>query len=135
MTILYHVSMDKKCKKCNVSKNIEEFYKQKTAKTGYGSYCKICNKQTQTQWAKKNPVRVLTYKYEITENEYANLLTTQNNTCAICRKPETNGKRLSVDHCHKTNKVRGLLCNKCNISLWRAEEYLKEIGAYLAAHS
>lgn len=43
----------------------------------------------------------------------------QNGVCAICFKPETaiiKGKLLplSVDHCHDTGKVRGLLCRRCN---------------------
>jgi len=29
---------------------------------------------------------------------------------------------LQVDHCHKTNKIRGLLCLPCNVSLGYLEE-------------
>lgn len=55
-------------------------------------------------------------KYGITPNEYNSLLENQNHVCAIC-KTNGNGKRLAVDHDHKTGRVRGLLCNRCNISL------------------
>lgn len=37
------------------------------------------------------------------------------NECAICKKPRSAFKKnLSVDHNHKTNKIRGLLCFSCN---------------------
>lgn len=54
---------------------------------------------------------------------YAEMLTKQGGVCAICAMPETSInrageiKRLSVDHCHETAKVRGLLCMKCNTGL------------------
>lgn len=39
----------------------------------------------------------------------------QNACCAICKKPEKHfAKRLAVDHNHKSGKVRGLLCFRCN---------------------
>jgi hypothetical protein len=53
------------------------------------------------------------YKYNITFDEYSALLEGQNSCCAICKKKPTN-KHLAVDHCHKTGKIRGLLCNSCN---------------------
>jgi hypothetical protein len=44
--------------------------------------------------------------------------TEQNDLCKICIKPNSKRYgRLSVDHCHKTNKVRGLLCDKCNMAI------------------
>lgn len=64
----------------------------------------------------------------ITKEEYYNLIIKQNNKCAICLKEETcidgrskekKPRRLSIDHCHKTGVVRGLLCNACNIALGR----------------
>ena len=44
----------------------------------------------------------------------------QNNKCKLCsRNPET------VDHCHKTGRIRGLLCGKCNIQLSQLDRDLK----------
>jgi Recombination endonuclease VII len=43
------------------------------------------------------------------------LIARYGNQCAICEKPrEVFKKNLSVDHNHKTNKIRGLLCYRCN---------------------
>ena len=58
-------------------------------------------------------------KYGITLLQYNYMLDAQNNKCAICNKEETallKGvvRRLAIDHCHITGKVRGLLCDKCN---------------------
>ena len=55
-------------------------------------------------------------RYKITLEEYELLCDMQNNLCAICNKPEDNKrvKRLAVDHCHATKRIRGLLCTKCN---------------------
>lgn len=75
-------------------------------------------------------------KYNLTVEDYNLLLEKQNNLCAICGGI-SNGRWncLFVDHCHKTGRVRGLLCFKCNTaigmlddntdSLNRAIEYLK----------
>ena len=62
--------------------------------------------------------------FGITLEEYNEILEKQNKVCAVCEKPETSQRLsfLSVDHCHKTNKIRGLLCNNCN----RAIGLLKE---------
>lgn len=71
--------------------------------------------------------------------EYLDLIYIQDNKCAICKSPETrtiNSKirNLSVDHCHKTGKVRGLLCCRCNISIGRfcdSEDLLRKASEYL----
>ena len=61
---------------------------------------------------------MLNNKYDMTEDDYAELLTKQNNCCAICKgQPTGRYKVFHVDHCHTTNKVRGLLCQKCNHAL------------------
>jgi len=57
--------------------------------------------------------------YGLTIKDFEDLLIKQNHRCAICRRPEIaqfkgKKKRLSVDHCHETNQVRGLLCSRCN---------------------
>lgn len=71
-------------------------------------------------------------KRGVTVDEYYTMLKKQKGLCAICKKQEssspgkkskwTNTQRLSVDHCHKTKKVRGLLCSNCN----RGIGYLKD---------
>ena len=53
---------------------------------------------------------------EMTYDEFKKMLIKQDNKCAICGNEETK-RRMSVDHCHKTGKVRGLLCQLCNTSL------------------
>lgn len=43
------------------------------------------------------------------------LITKHGDQCAICKKPRSAFKnKLSVDHSHKTDRIRGLLCYKCN---------------------
>ena len=54
-------------------------------------------------------------KYGISLKEYNKKLKQQLNSCALCEKHESNfTMRLAVDHNHKTGKVRGLLCYRCN---------------------
>lgn len=61
--------------------------------------------------------------YGISCEEYDKLLEKQNGVCAICGNPEkTKNKRLHVDHCHLTSKVRGLLCGKCNTGIGKFGE-------------
>lgn len=78
--------------------------------------------------------------YNLDAEEYLQMILDQNNCCLICKKPEhvKNSKGdirpLSVDHCHKTSKVRGLLCNRCNAGLGHFQddlERLKEAVKYL----
>jgi hypothetical protein len=56
--------------------------------------------------------RTLSY-YGITEQEYNAALERQGGLCGICKER----CRLVVDHCHDTDKFRGLLCNSCNVAI------------------
>lgn len=58
--------------------------------------------------------------YGLTIDDYNSMLKYQNGVCKICLHPCT--KRLAVDHCHKTGKVRGLLCASCNALLGCAKD-------------
>lgn len=53
-------------------------------------------------------------KYKISLEDYDTMAINQNGLCLICEKKPT---RLVVDHCHATGKVRGLLCDPCNVAL------------------
>jgi hypothetical protein len=72
-------------------------------------------RQTSLDWHRKK-------SSNCTPEQYNKLLKKQKGVCACCGKPETSKRKekirqLSVDHCHKTNKVRWLLCHKCNLGL------------------
>lgn len=57
-------------------------------------------------------------KYGLTLDDYKNILAEQKECCSICKVNQSNfNKKLAVDHCHKTGKVRGLLCQFCNQGL------------------
>lgn len=81
------------------------------------------------QWFADNPERTTANRrrwnlqklYGITPEDYSAMLADQGGVCAVCRQPEPDahgrtGTRfsLSIDHCHDTGRVRGLLCQKCN---------------------
>lgn len=65
--------------------------------------------------------RILVKAYGITSEQYDDLLAAQWEVCAICAAPRSARYRLAVDHDHATGKVRGLLCERCNTALGRAE--------------
>ena len=62
---------------------------------------------------------ILRSRYGINENTYNEMYSRQEGLCAICG---THKDRLDVDHCHTTNKVRGLLCNNCNRGIGHLQE-------------
>lgn len=77
------------------------------------------------QWKDRNPDYKSAWRlkkfYGITLEDYQRMWDEQLGLCAICGQPEKavahqtkKPRRLAVDHCHKTNKVRGLLCYNCN---------------------
>lgn len=99
--------------------------------------CKECHRAVMNKNSNKY---LLKQKYNITPEHYQNLLEKQNHLCAICNKPEItiDGqtkeiKKMSVDHCHQTGKVRGLLCNNCNQGIGKFKhnpELLRKAALY-----
>jgi hypothetical protein len=100
------------------------------------------------RWRKKYPDRKIdahrVFKYGLKKGQYAEMLAAQRGLCACCGKSETaranHGgplKSLAVDHCHATNKVRELLCARCNSILGLAQDDPKRLAraiAYLRRH-
>ena len=90
--------------------------------------------------ANADRVRDLRFRreYGITLAAYNEMLAKQNGVCAICKDPPAR-QWLSVDHCHNTKAVRGLLCQHCNIAIgWlkhspallvAAKNYLMPVGS------
>lgn len=70
----------------------------------------------------KSVISRVTSEFGVTAEELEDMTLEQNNTCAICGKPESrmrNGVplRLCIDHNHRTGVVRGLLCSRCNVAI------------------
>ena len=130
---------EKYCPRCYTTKPLSEFTIRKTgSRAGHPvSYCRSCKVHRQKlNYANGVYERVqrpymLRKKYGITPQEYGAMLQQQGGACAICGSQ--NGasakgtKTFSIDHCHETGKVRGLLCNSCN----RAIGLLKDNVAVL----
>ena len=71
-------------------------------------------------------------KFGMDESKYNEIFKSQKGKCAICgAKPDTRWKMLAVDHCHRTKKVRGLLCMTCNTMLGRLEKRFDKVMEYL----
>jgi len=71
-------------------------------------------------------------KYGITGNEFREIVEKQNNKCPICIR--VINKNFSVDHDHKIGKIRGIICNDCNLAIGNAgssPERLKSMANYL----
>lgn len=133
----------KKCSACSKVKEDFEFYKDVQKPSKLTSKCKECLKTLKREEVKKRGVwdsdaqRNSRFKrvFGISLEDYNNLLAEQNHSCYICGKTEEeNKKKLAIDHCHKTNKVRRLLCHHCNCALGMVddkEEILISMLSYL----
>lgn len=122
------------CKPCIRLYNIESYYKHRKQRL----------KKTK-EWSGKNKehiakVRAAHYqknkdraklqgriaklaRFGLTVESYDELFKSQNGLCAICEKPHW--RNLAVDHDHKTGKVRGLLCYRCNTLLGLASDSIQ----------
>lgn len=95
--------------------------------------------KTEEEMSKYYRERKLKKKYNLTEEEYNIMLENQNNRCAICKSESSlsTTKHFHIDHCHKTNIVRGLLCIKCNMGLGNFNDnidYLETAINYLKTY-
>ncbi len=91
-------------------------------------------------WRKAHPgwkrAQNLRANFGITVAEYNALLVKQGGVCAICGETCGTGKMLAVDHCHKSGKIRGLLCFDCNSGIGKLKddvEMLHRAISYLQA--
>lgn len=133
------------CTSCKDLKSLDSFYKRSKNSHLYKSRCIECTKKYDKIQKQK---RELTYeirkkwyenrkakypeirrddhyrrKYDISLQDYNKMLETQLGLCAICQNEIRSEKqRLVVDHCHKTKKIRKLLCNNCNWAIGLFDE-------------
>ena len=98
-------------------------------------------------WKEKNPDKVNLYQrrhdwkrhYGITPDQYEILLASQGGVCGICGTGEPGSPRkfFCIDHDHFTGKVRGLLCNSCNVAIGHLQDrpdILQKAISYLSSH-
>lgn len=120
------IPSEKECPRCEVVKPISKFPKKKRVS-------RICHECTDgAGWGQGWHLKK---KYGLTQGDYNRILAEQDGKCAICETTEPGRyDRFRVDHCHETNKVRGLLCDSCNLMLGKAKddpEILRRAVAYL----
>lgn len=101
----------KTCNKCRQSLSENNFHKRtyKTGNVGLQSLCIKCStKVRKKNWRPHSGIRL---KLKLTQDEVDRILAP--GACEVCGSKE----RLCIDHCHETEKPRGLLCHKCNTAL------------------
>lgn len=115
--------MDKRCSVCKETKDTSNFYTHKIIRDGFRPECKVCtlsrnmkyrNSDIGKKKSKESSYKHILHKiYRMSNDDFNSMLVKQDYKCKIC----SSTRKLVVDHCHLTNKVRGLLCYKCNTGL------------------
>ena len=122
LKVLQQDLKEKNCNKCNIIKELKNFYFTKNQSTGtkyYHSRCVQCYNIYDYKIDKNSKLKKA---YGISLQDYNELLTKQNGKCSICGV-DNNGyyrkklRAFAVDHCHTTSKIRGLLCSDCNTGI------------------
>lgn len=122
----------KRCSGCKEYKTIDSFHGS-YENGNLSSKCRQCISAS-----------FLHYRYGMSVSQFNQLREEQQNSCGICRtqleidKDSTiRSKRVAVDHCHASGKIRGLLCASCNTGLGLFKDstsILTEAIAYLSQH-
>lgn len=103
----YHKTYSADYRKTDKRKSYEADYRKKNAEK---------RKTQMREWRLKK-------EFDLTIDEFNQLLANQNHACAICRTTVPTGAGTwHVDHCHESGVVRGLLCSKCNQMLGLASD-------------
>jgi len=129
----------RKCNKCNEVLPVTEFHIQAGKNPNhyrFNSPCKFCANFHRNKNYHKAYLRKI--KYDLSQEDYDLKLKEQNYSCAICDiHKDDYSKEFSVDHCHKTGKVRSLLCTQCNSGIGFFREnitLMKKAIQYIKKH-
>ncbi|MFE6285234.1 endonuclease VII domain-containing protein [Streptomyces sp. NPDC057877] len=113
----------KYCRSCGEIKPHSEWHRNATASDGLSMSCKTCR-------AAKGRADHLKRQYGLTEAERDQMVASQMGLCVICLKAPA----VHVDHCHKTGRVRGVLCFNCNSAIGKLgddPDAVRRAAAYL----
>lgn len=126
------------CTACKKLKPIGEFNKDKKNVHGLKVKCRECSHDHYAKTQKENNKtsmrkRNLNVKFSLSSDEYEALSHSQGNVCAICGQPETKINQgsiaqLGVDHDHETGRIRGLLCQNCNLGLGHFKDSIQSLS-------
>lgn len=125
---IYKYSEEIKCITCKQTKNRKCFHKSSIKRSGFE--CKECKAKSLRNYRLKR-------EYNISTEEYEKMYKGQCGLCSICDKKEELYK-LAIDHDHKTGRIRGLLCRKCNAALGLFgdnTETMKRAMKYIEKHN
>jgi hypothetical protein len=124
--------MMKRCPDCGLTKQLEEFPRNKNSKDGRHAYCKPCHnargKETYLRLYGGTRHYHLKRRYGIGADDFDRMVVEQGGVCPICGRPDPE----HVDHDHVTGEVRGILCFNCNGGLG---QFRDDIDALCAAAS
>ena len=127
----------KRCKPCQNIIEQKRRHKRLATEPGHAA---VLRKRA-NKWSAKNRKKLqgykLKYKFGITASQRNKMIHEQNGLCAICDEDLSTSFRVSVDHNHKTGKVRGILCNNCNLGLGifrDSIELIQKAQTYLEKH-
>lgn len=115
-------ALTKTCRVCSEEKPLAVFSPTKNTSDGAAAWCKACTSEKARVWRLANQDRhdaaQVQRKYGLTPSDHEKLREACGNRCEICGSDE----KLGVDHCHDSDRVRGLLCAHCNNLLGRAKD-------------
>lgn len=121
----------KKCSQCELDLPREDFNKALDQKSGLRPECRECRKAVERKRRREHHPEIalamrkakLKRNFNMTLEDYDYMFKKQIGCCAICGRNRIEFKiPLSVDHDHKTGKVRGLLCHDCNTGLGKFKD-------------
>lgn len=118
----------RECPRCHVVKPLTQ-WKLTRLRSGrvYPSVCKACrselDKLDRVRYPDKYRQQEVKARYALSSTQFTAMKAAQGGVCAICKGQRVRVRsKLNVDHCHKTGKVRGLLCSSCNSLLGYAKD-------------
>lgn len=128
----------KRCAKCGETKLVADFYMRSDDERWPRSACKSCSRRQldtlqgdRNKWKRDHPeqyrqlrrVYRLKSQYGMTPDEWLEMFEGQGFACAACHSATPGGRgHWAVDHHHASGKVRGILCNSCNLALGQLQD-------------
>ncbi|NUP32315.1 MAG: recombinase [Streptomycetaceae bacterium] len=124
----------RRCADCRAVKPVEDFSRNRSASSGYHSYCKPCGNARSAESRQRlhggSRHYHLKRRYGLGADEVDAMIKAQFGICPICLKPRPE----HVDHDHSSGEVRGVLCFNCNSGLGQFKDrpdLLRRAAAYL----